>query len=344
MSGFTACLVDRALTGTWTLKTGSAVTGYPLANLNDWRANPAAYNGLPIPEWFRDMPETWILVPLMHGSVALGVVLLQQPRAVRALNWEDFDLLKTCSRQAAGYLSESAAVQALSENREQEIFNRRFAFVIHDIKTTINQLSLLLKNAERHGENPAFQKDVLASVRDSVTAMSGVLEQINAERQRAPSVSTIDLVPLVERVVAQRIKSARADIRIECPYRPVPVLGDEQRLTTIVGHLVQNAVDAAGDAGHVSIGLHQVNDRVALEVEDDGPGMTPEFIRDELFQPFKTTKNAGYGIGAYQCRELVREIGGRLTVTSAPGDGTLMTVTLPAVSAMAHDTQAVRAS
>ena len=315
-----------------------------VVNLNDWRANPTAYEGTRIPAWLRAMPETWILVPLLHGSQVLGVVLLCQPRAAHVLNWEDFDLLKTCSRQAAGYLSESKAVQALSENRELEIFNRRFAFVIHDIKTTINQLSLLLKNAERHGENPAFQKDVLASVRDSVTAMSGVLEQINAERQRGPSVSVIDLAALVDRVVDQRVKSARADIRIECPYRPVTVLGDEHRLTTIVNHLVQNAVDAAGEAGRVCIGLHQVNDRVALEVEDDGPGMTPEFIRDELFQPFKTTKNSGYGIGAYQCRELVREIGGRLTVTSAPGEGTLMTVTLPAAPAIPQESPTVRAS
>lgn len=315
-----------------------------VVNLNDWRSNPGAYEGIPIPEWFRTMPEAWILVPLLHGSLVLGVVLLQQPRAARVLNWEDFDLLKTCSRQAAGYLSESIAVQALSENRELEIFNRRFAFVIHDIKTTINQLSLLLKNAERHGENPAFQKDVLASVRDSVTAMSGVLEQINAERQRGPTVSTIDLAALVERVVDQHVKSACADIRIECPYKPVTVRGDEQRFTTIVSHLVQNAIDAAGEAGRVCIGLHQVNDRVALEVEDNGHGMTPEFIRDELFQPFKTTKNTGYGIGAYQCRELVCEIGGRLTVTSAPGEGTLMTVTLPAAPAIAQDSQSVRAS
>ena len=315
-----------------------------IINLNDWRSGLNAYDGVRIPEWLRAMPETWILVPLQHGSLVLGVVLLRQPRAARMLNWEDFDLLKTCSRQAAGYLSESIAVQALSENRELEIFNRRFAFVIHDIKTTINQLSLLLKNAEKHGENPAFQKDVLASVRDSVTAMSGVLEQINAERQRVSSVSTIDLATLIERVVGQRVKSGQADIRIECPYKPVNVMGDEHRLTTIVSHLVQNAIDAAGETGYVSIGLHQVNDRVAFEVEDDGHGMTPEFIRDELFQPFKSTKISGYGIGAYQCRELVRELGGRLTVTSAPGEGTLMTVTLPAAPATPSESLAVRAS
>lgn len=311
-----------------------------IINLDDWRRDPQIYSGLSLPDWCRDARETWILVPLLHRSHVLGIVLLQQPRVSRLLNWEDFDLLKTCGRQAASYLSESAAVQALSAARELEIFNRRFAFVIHDIKTTISQLSLMLKNAEKHGENPAFQKDLLASVRDSVAAMSRILEQINAERKRTPAVSAIDLAALVERVAGQRGKSGGAAIHIDCTDRPVEVMGDEHRLTAILSHLVQNAVDAAGDDGHVTIGVHRVDDMVALEVADNGDGMDPEFVRDQLFQPFQTTKGSGYGIGAYQCRELIRELGGRLTVHSVPGEGTTMSVALPAAPVARHESQA----
>ena len=64
-------------------------------------------------------------------------------------------------------------------------------------------------------------------------------------------------------------------------------------------------------------------------VADDGPGMTPEFIRDTLFRPFGTTKKSGYGIGAYQARELIRQMGGRLEVTSAEGEGTRVHIYLP---------------
>jgi signal transduction histidine kinase len=66
-----------------------------------------------------------------------------------------------------------------------------------------------------------------------------------------------------------------------------------------------------------------------LMVADDGPGMTPEFIRDTLFRPFGTTKKSGYGIGAYQARELIRQMGGRLEVTSAVGEGTRVHIYLP---------------
>jgi signal transduction histidine kinase len=59
--------------------------------------------------------------------------------------------------------------------------------------------------------------------------------------------------------------------------------------------------------------------------------MTPEFIRDQLFRPFETSKIGGSGIGAFQARELLRDIGGDLLVTSAPGRGTTMRLLLPLI-------------
>lgn len=313
-----------------------------IINLNDWRTRPDSYEQLAVPDWLRDEADAWILVPLLHRSHVLGVVLLKQPRTDRLLNWEDFDLLKMCGRQVASYLSESAAVQALSAARELEIFNRRFAFVIHDIKTTISQLSLMLKNAEKHGENPAFQKDLLASVRDSVAAMSRILEQINAERNRTPAVTAVDLAGLVERVAGQRAKGGGTSIQIDCESKPLNVMGDDYRLTAIVSHLIQNAVDAAGESGQVGLCVHRAEGMAALDVVDNGSGMAPEFVRDQLFQPFQTTKGSGYGIGAYQCRELIRELGGRLTVHSVPGEGTTMSVVLPLAAAVSSESSAVR--
>jgi putative PEP-CTERM system histidine kinase len=200
----------------------------------------------------------------------------------------------------------------------------------------------MLKNAEKHGENPAFQKDLLASVRDSVAAMSRILEQINAERKRTPAVAAVDLALLIQRVVDQRAKSGGAAIQFDCEVRPADVMGDEHRLTAILSHLIQNAMDAAGEEGKVTIGVHRIHDMVALDVTDNGHGMDPAFIRDQLFQPFQTTKGSGYGIGAYQCRELIRELGGRLTVHSVPGEGTTMSVALPAANAVSYEPQAKR--
>jgi len=69
-----------------------------------------------------------------------------------------------------------------------------------------------------------------------------------------------------------------------------------------------------------------------IEIADQGPGMAPEFIHRELFRPFRTTKDGGYGIGAYQTRELIRAAGGELDVESQPGGGGTMRIVLPLAS------------
>jgi len=72
-------------------------------------------------------------------------------------------------------------------------------------------------------------------------------------------------------------------------------------------------------------------DVAVLTVSDTGSGMTPQFVKERLFRPFDTTKGSkGMGIGAYQVREYVHSIGGRVSVWSAPGEGTRVTLRLPA--------------
>ena len=75
---------------------------------------------------------------------------------------------------------------------------------------------------------------------------------------------------------------------------------------------------------------------IVVDIVDQGAGMAPEFIRDELFQPFSSTKSGGHGIGAYQARELLRESGGDLLVLSRQGHGTTMRILLPALDAQEH--------
>jgi signal transduction histidine kinase len=89
--------------------------------------------------------------------------------------------------------------------------------------------------------------------------------------------------------------------------------------------------------------LYSEGMNIVLDIVDRGPGMTPEFVRDRLFQPFATTKSGGHGIGAYQARELLRESGGDLIVLSRPGNGTTMRIVLPAVSAFSAPPAAVSA-
>ncbi len=109
------------------------------------------------------------------------------------------------------------------------------------------------------------------------------------------------------------------------------------------GHLVQNAVDAAGPEGHVAVRLHRDGETAVFEVEDDGPGMSREMIRERLSHPFGSTKAGGFGLGLFECRELARELGGELTIDSAPGRGTVARLRLPLAMGLKTPTAESRA-
>ena len=106
------------------------------------------------------------------------------------------------------------------------------------------------------------------------------------------------------------------------------VQANAETLGTVLNHLLQNAVEAAGENGTVRLGLALGQTEAIIEVEDDGPGMAAEFVRNQLFRPLHSSKGSGYGIGAFQTRQLVRDMGGRLEVSTSPSHGTMMKVVL----------------
>ncbi len=103
-----------------------------------------------------------------------------------------------------------------------------------------------------------------------------------------------------------------------------------ERLTTVAEHLIRNAQDATDDNGQVDVSAVMADSVVTVRISDTGCGMTPKFIRERLFRPFDSTKGSqSMGIGAYQAREYIRELGGQLTVSSEIGEGTSFSLSLP---------------
>src|SRR6185503_11364594 len=107
----------------------------------------ATDEALPLSEWVIEDESAWVGVPLLHQQRLVGLVVLASPEYRRPLDWEDFDLLRTAGNQAASSLAEAMGQEALANAHRFEEFNRRFAFILHDIKNLVSQLSLLTRNA-----------------------------------------------------------------------------------------------------------------------------------------------------------------------------------------------------
>jgi len=310
-----------------------AETGW-IADLAEWRASPERYGGRSLPEWFARLPDAWLVVPLAQGAGLAGFVVLAKPRAPVDVNWEVRDLLKTASRQAASYLAQLAASEALLEARKFDAFNRMSAFVVHDLKNLVAQLSLMLKNAERHRDKPEFQRDMLLTVENVVQRMNHLLLQLRSGATPVDKPAAVALEPIVRRVqTAKAVGERRLTVDVATGAH---AFGHEDRLERVIGHLVQNALDATLPDGLVSIRVRRETGMAAIEIADDGVGMTPEFVRNRLFRPFQSSKPSGMGIGAYESAQYVADLGGRIEVDSEPGRGTRIKVLLPEPGAVSH--------
>jgi putative PEP-CTERM system histidine kinase len=301
-------------------------TGW-IVNVPDYPSKPEQYAGLSLPSWLDSIPQAWLIVPLMTASELLGFVVLATPRARIEVDWEVRDLLKTASQQAASYLGQVRATDALLEARKFEAFNRMSAFVVHDLKNLVAQLALLLKNAERHRNNPEFQRDMMETVAHAIERMNGLMLQLRTGARPVEGPRPVDLGLVIQRACkAKGVPDASIELNLATG---VVALGDEDRLEHVVGHLLQNAIDATAASGRVSISLHHDDRFAVVEVADSGVGMSEEFIRERLFKPFETTKNLGMGIGVYESSQYVAQLGGQLLVDSTPSVGTRVRVLLP---------------
>jgi putative PEP-CTERM system histidine kinase len=205
----------------------------------------------------------------------------------------------------------------------------RFAFVDHDIKNLASQLNLIVSNARRYIDDPEFQRDMLQTVEDAVVRMNNLLSQLRADAApRAPRpVSPAAIVEAVAAVFAGN----RVAVETRYEAGDCAIAMDPERLRSALTHLVQNAIEASSASDRVVISLRRLGSQLLIDVIDRGPGMDHAFIRDELFLPFRSTKSGGYGIGAFQTRELIRMAGGDLEVISRRGLGTTMRIILPLV-------------
>jgi putative PEP-CTERM system histidine kinase len=281
----------------------------------------------------RHMERPAIFVPLFRANALSGIVRLERPPGLGPLSYEDHDLLKTAGQQVAIFLEQERAQEELSETRQFEAFSRLTAFLMHDLKNLIAQQELVVGNAQRFKHRPEFIEDAVRTIEAGVQRMKKVLERL----QSAGGHDHTSLVN-VEKVL-QEACAACADRepvpRLREGAPSVRVAMDRDKLSMAVTHAIRNAQDATRSDGRIELRLSVEGALAWIEVEDDGSGMDPDFVRDRLFKPFHSTKGAkGMGIGAYQIRETLRAAGGNVEVSSEVGKGTTVRMAVPLAPAV----------
>jgi len=303
-------------------------------DLKEYQQSVELYSPLVIPKWLQTMPEARFVIPLILEEKLFGFIVLIHPRSAIKLNWEIRDILKIAGKQAVSYLAQEEASRALMIARQFESFNRMSTFVVHDLKNLIFQLSLMLSNAEKHKSNPEFQEDMVQTVNLSVGKMKRLLEKLSKGSSLAQT-DTILLNRLLAEIVDSKVIFEPTPVFESCDEE-IYVAADKARLGRVISHIVQNAIEATSKNGSVTVRLYNRQGQVVIEVQDTGHGMSEEFVQERLFKPFETTKSAGMGIGVFESREYIQELGGKLEVTTQESVGTTFYILLE--PADAHDT------
>ena len=312
-------------------------------SLDEYNDDPEMYTRLGplvLPEWLTSNKNAWLVVPLMLQDHLLGYVVLLRSPAERYFNWEDSDLLKTAGRQVASHLAQYDAAQALLSAKRFEEVNRLSAFIVHDIKNMVGQLSMVVSNAARHKDNPVFIDDAISTVENSVNKMNKLLVRLRGEGG-AEKKSPLNLCSLLEESI--RICTAAGSMPVpvlSCTTEAIMITADRDRMSANIAHLIQNAQDATDKSGSINVRLRKDGDYAIVEIADTGEGMDEKFIHDKLFQPFESTKGT-MGIGVFQVREYVHKLGGQLDVESQVGIGSIFRLRIPLSSHNSNTAQVV---
>ena len=286
-----------------------------------------------LPPALSEGQQPWLLIPLnSHGKLEGLIQLGESHSQSHQLDWEDIALVTAASHQVAAYLAFHSATNALTEARQFEAYNRLSAYLVHDLKNVVAQLQLVVQNSHKHANNPEFITDAFKTVGNAVEKMNAMLYQLRHRHasQTNETKNNTDIGALLAEVISLRNTSKpQPQLMIDAGVT-LTVRCNHERMLNVILHLVQNAQEATDNNGKITIKGSLSGPDCLLEIEDTGCGITEEFIRTGLFQPFRTTKgNAGMGIGVHESKEYIESLGGSITVTSKVGTGTKFTITLP---------------
>jgi putative PEP-CTERM system histidine kinase len=268
-------------------------------------------------------------VPLNAAGQIIGIMTLSEKVFYEPLTFEESELVKTISCQAAAGLLNLRLSERLRNIKELEAFQTMSAFFMHDLKNLASKLSLVTQNLPLHMDNPEFRVDALRTISQSVVKINKMSSRLSLLNRK------IDL-ELRETGINELIAVAINDVK-EYAKKPVtqnlgvipPILADQEQIYKVLENLLMNACDSLGEGGEITVTSSYEDNWAQIAVADNGCGISREFIEKSLFRPFQTTKKQGMGIGLYHCKTIIEEHGGRIEVESEQGKGTTFRVILP---------------
>lgn len=280
---------------------------------------------LAVPEAQRDAAA------LALGLIVLGWVTWTAVALARLLHRLNSRLEERIAERSRE-LQESQA-QVLHQEK-MAAFGLLAAGIAHEVGNPLTSISTLIQLLERRDPDE-YTRERLSLVNAQLTRIQSILrELVTFSRPASDSRDRVSLREIVDEAlgIAKYYKGVKGRaVRADIPHDLPPIHGIRDQLVQVFFNLVLNAIDATKKGGSVTISAHEEAGRVVATVADDGSGIDPQH-RVRLFRPYFTTKKHGTGLGLFVTKKLVESHGGTVECESNPGEGTIFTLSFPALN------------
>ena len=266
-----------------------------------------------------------------QGRLTAFVALGRQLRG-EAYGTDDCDLLRGISHHVGMLLSHAGLAEEREASAELEALHRFSVFCLHDLKNLAARLSLVVQNAEYHGQDPAFQESAMRTVTDTAKKMTALMSKLSLTSVKPALTAASELVnipALIDEIVAPMRGEGKVRVRLLVAGKSIqPVMAVREQIHQVLLNVVLNAKQAIDQEGDISIGINESGGSVVVTVEDTGCGI-PSPMLESLFRPSQSSRPGGLGVGLYQCKQIVEAHRGTIEIRSELGIGTHVRIELP---------------
>ena len=281
--------------------------------------------------------QAHICVPLITTQEGLlGFCTLSKELHDRSYDQDDFDLLRAIAHHVTMLLLQFQLVEERSATAKWEAVHRFSGFYLHDLKNLASSLSMVVQNADQYGLDPEFQASAMRTVRTTSQRMMDLMAKLASQSKgldtdRERNLQTVDMNVLIQETL-ESLNGAGCQPTFH-PGKVLPRLQLQvDPIKQVLLNVILNARQAMDGKGSIDIATTFDGQYLKVEIVDTGPGI-PMARLENLFQPFKSSKKTGLGVGLFQCKLMVEDNHGKICIESHKGHGTKVILTFPAGTA-----------
>jgi len=228
----------------------------------------------------------------------------------------------------------SALGEKLKESERLSTIGAVASRVAHEIKNPLASLKLLTRSLNKPESTDEERRRILRLIPEEIDRLTRIVDDTLSVARRVPKkmerCRLQDIFEDLSLLVRDQLLRQNISLSFNAADGGYATIGSREHLFQVFLNLIQNAIDVLPEGGEIAITVEDIprDSSLKIKVSDNGPGILESDLK-KIFVPFVTFKEGGTGIGLAIVKQIIRDHGGKITVSSQPGSGTTFTIILP---------------